>query len=128
MAAVTTTWKWRARAETSGTTVNVAGLAIAVLQLETTRALRVARGLKETECESEPESRGAPSVEHCPSSRRTTSSAAIRLFPLGNGHIGIARRDLVLPSRPLNRSVWGTGLSVPIIFSNLHTIYQGYPT
>jgi hypothetical protein len=32
--AVATTWKWRARAETAGTTVNVAGLAIAVLQLE----------------------------------------------------------------------------------------------
>ena len=33
-----TTWKWRARAETAGTTVNVAGLAIAVLQLEATPA------------------------------------------------------------------------------------------
>ena len=38
LAAVSTTWKWRARAETGGTTVNVAGLAIAVLQLEATPA------------------------------------------------------------------------------------------
>jgi hypothetical protein len=38
LAAVATTWKWRARAETAGTTVNVAGLAIAVLQLEATPA------------------------------------------------------------------------------------------
>ena len=38
LAAVSTTWKWRARAETAGTTVNVAGLAIAVLQLEATPA------------------------------------------------------------------------------------------
>ncbi len=36
LAAVATTWKWRARAETAGTTVNVAGLALAVLQLEAT--------------------------------------------------------------------------------------------
>jgi len=35
LAASPTTWKWRARAETAGTTVNVANLAIAVLQLET---------------------------------------------------------------------------------------------
>ena len=35
---VSTTWKWRARAETAGTTVNVANLAIAVLQLEATPA------------------------------------------------------------------------------------------
>jgi hypothetical protein len=33
-----TPWKWRARAETAGTTVNVAGLAIAALQLEATPA------------------------------------------------------------------------------------------
>jgi len=32
--AVATTWKWRARAEVAGTTVNVGNLAIAVLQLE----------------------------------------------------------------------------------------------
>ncbi len=32
--AAATTWKWRARAETAGTTVNVGSLAIAVLQLE----------------------------------------------------------------------------------------------
>jgi hypothetical protein len=38
LSAVSTTWKWRARAETAGTTVNVAGLAIAVLQLEATPA------------------------------------------------------------------------------------------
>ncbi len=31
---LSTTWKRRARVETSGTTVNVAGLAIAVLQVE----------------------------------------------------------------------------------------------
>ena len=36
LAAVGTTWKWRARAETAGTTVNVGNLAIAVLQLEAT--------------------------------------------------------------------------------------------
>ncbi|MBK8174820.1 MAG: hypothetical protein IPK66_05975 [Rhodospirillales bacterium] len=36
LAAVATTWKWRARAETAGTTVNVGNLAIAVLQLEAT--------------------------------------------------------------------------------------------
>jgi hypothetical protein len=35
---VATTWKWQTRAETAGTTVNVAGLAIAVLQLEATPA------------------------------------------------------------------------------------------
>jgi hypothetical protein len=35
LAAVSTTWKWRARAETAGTTVN-GNLAIAVLQLEAT--------------------------------------------------------------------------------------------
>jgi len=34
LAASPTSWKWRARAETAGTTVNVANLAIAVLQLE----------------------------------------------------------------------------------------------
>src|SRR5512144_716827 len=34
LCALSTTWKRRARIETSGTTVNVAGLAIAVLQLE----------------------------------------------------------------------------------------------
>ena len=34
LAAVSTTWKWRVRAETAGTTVNVGNLAIAVLQLE----------------------------------------------------------------------------------------------
>ncbi len=38
LAAVSTTWKWRARAETGGTTVNVGNLAIAVLQLEATPA------------------------------------------------------------------------------------------
>ena len=38
LAAVATTWKWRARAETAGTTVNVGNLAIAVLQLEATPA------------------------------------------------------------------------------------------
>jgi hypothetical protein len=32
LAAVSTTWKWRARAETAGTTVNVAGLAIAAAE------------------------------------------------------------------------------------------------
>jgi hypothetical protein len=37
-AAVSTTWKWRARTETAGTTVNVGNLAIAVLQLEATPA------------------------------------------------------------------------------------------
>ena len=36
LSAISTTWKWRARAETSGTTVNVGNLAIAVLQLEAT--------------------------------------------------------------------------------------------
>jgi hypothetical protein len=36
LSAVSTTWKWRARAETAGTTVNVGNLAIAVLQLEAT--------------------------------------------------------------------------------------------
>ena len=36
--AVATTWKWRARAETAGTTVNVGNLAIAILQLEATPA------------------------------------------------------------------------------------------
>jgi hypothetical protein len=40
LSAVSTTWKWRARAETAGTTVNVAGLAIAVLQLEATARRR----------------------------------------------------------------------------------------
>jgi hypothetical protein len=40
MLAAVSTWKWRARAETAGTTVNVAGLAIAVLQLEATPILR----------------------------------------------------------------------------------------
>ena len=34
LAAVSTSWR-QARAETAGTTVNVAGLAVAVLQLET---------------------------------------------------------------------------------------------
>ena len=38
LAAQSTTWKWRARAETAGTTVNVGHLAIAVLQLEATPA------------------------------------------------------------------------------------------
>jgi hypothetical protein len=38
LAASPTSWKWRARAETAGTTVNVANLAIAVLQLEATPA------------------------------------------------------------------------------------------
>ena len=33
---LSTTWKWRTRAETVGTTVNVGNLAIAVLQLEAT--------------------------------------------------------------------------------------------
>ena len=33
---VSTTWKWRARAETAGTTVNVGNRAIAMLQLEAT--------------------------------------------------------------------------------------------
>ncbi|MBX3516050.1 MAG: hypothetical protein KF815_03815 [Rhodospirillales bacterium] len=36
LAAVATTWKWRGRAETAGTTINVGNLAIAVLQLEAT--------------------------------------------------------------------------------------------
>jgi hypothetical protein len=39
LAAVATTWKWRARAETAGTSVNVGNLAIAVLQLEATPTL-----------------------------------------------------------------------------------------
>ena len=38
LAAVLTTWKWRARAENAGTTVNVGTLAIAVLQLDATPA------------------------------------------------------------------------------------------
>jgi hypothetical protein len=38
LAAVATTWKWRARSEAAGTTVNVGNLAIAVLQLEATPA------------------------------------------------------------------------------------------
>jgi hypothetical protein len=38
LAAASTTWKWRARAETAGTAVNVGNLAIAVLQLEATPA------------------------------------------------------------------------------------------
>jgi hypothetical protein len=38
LSGVSTIWKWRARAETSGTTVNVGNLAIAVLQLEATPA------------------------------------------------------------------------------------------
>jgi hypothetical protein len=38
--ASSTTWKWRARAETAGTTVNIANLAIAVLQLDATAAPR----------------------------------------------------------------------------------------
>jgi hypothetical protein len=38
LAASPTSWKWRARAETAGTTVNVGNLAIAVLQLEATPA------------------------------------------------------------------------------------------
>ena len=38
--AVATNWKWRARAETAGTTVNVGNLAIALLQLEATPAVR----------------------------------------------------------------------------------------
>ena len=38
LSAISTTWKWRARGESGGTTVNVAGLAIAVLQLEATPA------------------------------------------------------------------------------------------
>jgi hypothetical protein len=36
LAAVSTSWKWRARAETAGTTVNVGNLAIAGLQLDAT--------------------------------------------------------------------------------------------
>lgn len=36
LAAVPATWRWRARAETAGTTVNVGNLAIAILQLEAT--------------------------------------------------------------------------------------------
>ena len=40
LAAVATTWKWRARTEAAGTTVNVGNLAIAVLQLEATPAAR----------------------------------------------------------------------------------------
>jgi hypothetical protein len=40
LATVSPTWKWRARAETAGTTVNVGNLAIAVLQLEATPAMR----------------------------------------------------------------------------------------
>jgi hypothetical protein len=36
LSATSTTWKWRARAETAGTTVNVGNLAIAVLQLDAT--------------------------------------------------------------------------------------------
>jgi len=43
LAATSTFWKWRARAETAGTTVNVANLAIAVLQLEATPAARKRR-------------------------------------------------------------------------------------
>ena len=38
LAAIAAIWKWRARAETAGTTVNVGNLAIAVLQLEATPA------------------------------------------------------------------------------------------
>jgi hypothetical protein len=38
LAASPTSWKWRARAETAGTTVNVGNLAIVVLQLEATPA------------------------------------------------------------------------------------------
>jgi hypothetical protein len=38
LGAAATTWKWRARAETVGTTVKVGNLAIAVLQLEATPA------------------------------------------------------------------------------------------
>jgi hypothetical protein len=33
LSAVATTWKWRARSEAAGITVNVGNLAIAVLQL-----------------------------------------------------------------------------------------------
>lgn len=40
LAAVPATWKWRARAENAGTTVNIGNLAIAVLQLEATQAKR----------------------------------------------------------------------------------------
>ena len=43
LSAISTTWKWRARAETAGTTVNVGGLAIAVLQLEATPAASARR-------------------------------------------------------------------------------------
>jgi hypothetical protein len=43
LAAVATAWKWRARAETAGTTVNVGNLAIAVLQLEATPAASARR-------------------------------------------------------------------------------------
>lgn len=35
---VSTTWKWRARAETAGTTINVGSLALAVLQLDASPA------------------------------------------------------------------------------------------
>lgn len=38
LASVATAWKWRARSETAGTTVNIGNLAIAVLQLEATPA------------------------------------------------------------------------------------------
>jgi D-serine deaminase-like pyridoxal phosphate-dependent protein len=40
LAAGSTSWKWRVRAETAGTTVNVGNLAIAVLQLDATPAAR----------------------------------------------------------------------------------------
>jgi hypothetical protein len=43
LSAVSTTWKWRARAESAGTTVNVGNLAIAVLQLEATPAAATRR-------------------------------------------------------------------------------------
>ena len=38
LAAVPTSWTWRARAEIAGTTVNVGNLSIAILQLEATPA------------------------------------------------------------------------------------------
>jgi hypothetical protein len=43
LSAVSTTWKWRARAETADTTVNVGNLAIAVLQLGATPAAAARR-------------------------------------------------------------------------------------
>jgi hypothetical protein len=43
LAATPTTWKWQTKAETAGTTVNVANLAIAVLQLGATPAASARR-------------------------------------------------------------------------------------